>query len=112
MMIELTKEQQLAYDRFIRARNRMGYNRVAKQGHVPKSQIVQTVDIAGLNHPLFEPNPLYQEYLDSFDAWLAVEPPFRKVERMSAIRGDYGQSDSWEDQEHGVKDTFSKLKED
>ena len=108
----MNKEQQMAYDRFIRARNRMGYNRVSKQGHIPKSEVIQTVDISGLNHPLFEPNPLYQEYLDSFDAWLAVEPTFRKAERLSAIRGDYGQADSWDDQEHGVKDTFSKLKED
>ena len=108
----MNKEQQLAYDRFIRARNRMGYNRVSKLGHVPKSDVMQTVDIVGLNHPLFEPNPLYQEYKDSFQAWLSVESTSRKAERLSAIRGDYGQSDSWEDQEHGVKDTFSKLKED
>ena len=112
MMIELTKEQQLAYDRFIRIRNRMGYNKVATQGHIPKSEVIQTVDITGLNHPLFQDNPLYQEYKAAFQAWLEIEPAFRKAERLSAIRGDYGQSDSWDDQEHGIKDTFSKLKED
>jgi hypothetical protein len=112
MMIELSKEQQLAYDRWIRARNRVGHNRVSKLGHIPKSDVLQTVDVAGLNHPLFEPNPVYQEYKEAFEAWLAVEPTSRKTDRMSAIRGDYGQSDSWEDHEYGITDTFSKLKED
>jgi len=108
----MTEEQKQAYARFIRARDRMGYNKVAKQGHIPKSDVVCSVDIVGLNHPLFEPNPLYQEYKDAFQAWLAVEPTSRKTERLSAIRGDYGQADSWEDHDHGVTDTFSKLKED
>lgn len=108
----MTEEQKIAYARFIKARDRMGYNRVSKLGHIPKSEVIQTVDIVGLNHPLFEANPLYQEYKEAYQAWLAVEPLYRKTERMSAIRGDYGQSDSWEDHEHGITDTFSKLKED
>jgi len=112
VMIEFTKEQQLAYDRWIRIRNRVGYNGVSKLGHVPKSQVIQTVDVGGLNHPMFEPNPLYQEYLDAFDAWMAVEPEFRKNERMSMIRGDYGIVDTWNDETHTATDVVSKLKED
>jgi hypothetical protein len=108
----MNKEQQIAYARFIKARDRIGYNRVSKQGHVPRSQVVQTVEITGLNHPMYEDNPLYREYLEAFDAWLLIEPPFRKAERLSAIRGDYGQADSWDDQDHSVKDTFSKLKDE
>jgi hypothetical protein len=112
MKVMMTEEQNIAYVRFIKARDRMGYNKISKLGHIPKSEVIQTVDMAGLNHPLFEPNPIYQEYKDAFQAWLAVEPTSRKTDRMSAIRGDYGQSDSWEDHDSGVTDTFSKLKED
>jgi hypothetical protein len=108
----MTEEQNIAYVRFIKARDRMGYNKISKLGHIPKSEVIQTVDMAGLNHPLFEDNPIYQEYKEAFQSWLAVEPEYRKAEKMSAIRGDYGQSDSWEDHEHGITDTFSKLKED
>ena len=110
-MISLNMEQQKAYDRWVRARNRVGYNRPSKHGHIPKSEVMQTVDVGGLNHPLFEDNPLYREYVEAFAEWLKVEPEFRKVERMSAIRGDYGASDTWEDGEHTIKDTVSKFKE-
>ena len=110
-MISLNMEQQRAYDRWIRARNRMGYNKAPNRGYVPKSEVVQTVDVAGLNHPMFEDNPIYREYVEALDDWVKVEPEFRKIERMSAIRGDYGASDTWEDGEHTVKDTVSKFKE-
>jgi len=109
-MISLNKEQQLAYDRFIRARNRMGYNKVSKAGYVPKSEVLRTVDVAGLNHPLYEPNPLYAEYVEAFYAWLAVEPEHRKTDRMSSIRGDYGTSDSWDDSHTQMPDILSKFK--
>lgn len=97
-MIKLTEEQQKAYDRFIRARNRVGIVRLSKAyPYVPLKEVIQTVDIAGMNHPLFEMNEEWLEYKEAFAQWLAVEPPFREEERMRMTRGDYGIEDSWED---------------
>jgi hypothetical protein len=73
---------------------------------------VQTVDVAGLNHPLFEENEDWLEYKEASLAWWKVEPEFRKAERMSAIRGDYGVSDSWEEGSIRVRDTFSIINEE
>lgn len=94
MMIELNKEQQRAYNRFIQARNRI---RNPKGKWIRPSDYTCTVDIAGINHPLFEVNEEYQEYKEAFLEWLRVEPEFRKAERMSMIRGDYDTQDSWKD---------------
>ena len=105
--LELTKEQQKAYDRFIKARDR-----VHKGPKWVKSSVIESsVDIAGFNHPFYVPNETYQEYLDAFMAWLDIEPRFRDVERMRASRGDYGLADSWEDKASKAQDTYSKLKE-
>lgn len=93
-MIELNKEQQKAYNRFIQARNRI---RNPKNKWIRCSDYTCTVDIVGLNHPLFEVNEEYQEYKEAFSEWLKVEPEFRKAERMSMIRGDYDTQDSWKD---------------
>ena len=93
-MIELNKEQQRAYDRFIQARNRI---RNPKGKWIRLSDYTCTVDVVGLNHPLFEVNEEYQEYKEAFSEWLKVEPEFRKAERMSMIRGDYDTQDSWKD---------------
>ena len=100
-MIKLDHEQQKAYDRFIRARNRV-YGRKGKW--VRASDYTSTVDIVGLNHPLFELNEEYQEYQDAFKEWLAVEPAFRHEERMRASRGDYGVMDSWDDKPSKIKE--------
>jgi len=100
-MIKLDHEQQKAYDRFIRARNRV-YGRKGKW--VRASDYTSTVDIVGLNHPLFELNEEYQEYKDAFKQWLAVEPAFRHKERMRASRGDYGTMDSWDDKPSKIKE--------
>lgn len=100
-MIKLTDEQQKAYDRFIRARDR-----VFKRTHkwVRLADVKSTVDIVGLNHPLYESNPEYDEYREAFKQWLEVEPEFREKERMRSSRGDYGTVDSWEDKPSKVKE--------
>lgn len=103
----LNDEQKRAYERFIALRDKVGvgsYGRRLKQKPIPKSEVVCTVDVAGYNHPFFESNDLYLEYVEAFKQWLAVEPEFRKKERMSMIRGDYGDSDSWRDKQAKVKE--------
>jgi len=114
-MIQLSDEQQRAYKRFILARDKMGLVRTlgfAKRKWIRTANVVQTVDIVGFNHPFYEANYAWQEYKDASLAWWAVEPQFRKDERMSAIRGDYGTSDSWDENNSSVRDTFSVIQED
>jgi hypothetical protein len=105
--LELTQEQRKAYDRFIRARDKV------RKGSkwVKPSPIESSVDIEGFNHPFYVANEAYQEYMDAFMAWLDIEPKFRDAERMRASRGDYGLADSWEDKVSRAQDTYSKLKE-
>jgi hypothetical protein len=106
-MITLTQEQQKAYDRFIRARDRVRigtYGRGGKGDFVPHSDVLCSVDVAGLNHQLFMENDEWLEYKEASLAWWKVEPEFRKTERMSMIRGDYGDSDSWREKKHNVKE--------
>jgi len=103
----LTKEQQIAYDRFIRARNkvRLGtYGRGGLHPIIPHSEVTCTVDIAGFSHPFFEQNDEWIEYLEASKAWWAIEPEFRKDERMSMIRGDYGTEDSWKEKKSTRKE--------
>jgi len=105
--LELTKEQQIAYDRFIKARDK-----VYKGGvWVRPSEFDGCVDVEGINHPLFLVNDVFIEYQNAFQAWLDIEPRFRKEQRMRASRGDYGTSDSWDDKINRTQDAFSKLKE-
>jgi hypothetical protein len=114
-MISLTKEQQRAYDRFIRARNRVGVVRTAgftKNEWVRQADVVCTVDIVGMNHPLFEQNDDWLEYKEASLAWWAIEPEFRKTERMSAIRGDYGTSDNWDEVATRSRDIYSIIQEE
>jgi hypothetical protein len=106
-MISLTEEQQRAYDRYIRARNRVrigSYGKKQKGDWIPLSDVTCTVDVGGLNHPLFEQNDEWLEYKDAFAAWLAIEPEFRKAQRMSMIRGDYGDTDNWREKKHYIKE--------
>ena len=113
-MLEFTKEQKLAYARFIRARNRVGLVPEARDNTKPwvrTADVQSTVDIAGMNHPLFEQNDEWLEYKEASLAWWRIEPEFRKTERMSSIRGDYGQSDNWDERAPKVRDTFSVTKE-
>jgi hypothetical protein len=105
-MIELTGEQKRAYDRYIRARNNvsLGQYRRYNKGWQPTSDVLMTIDETNLNHPLFIENDEWLEYKAAFQAWMAVEPEFRKDERMSMIRGDYGSADSWREKKTTVKE--------
>jgi len=104
--IELTPEQEKAYDRFIKARYKAGVGkyRNSVKSWIPPRDYSETVDIAGMNHPLFVVNDEYIEYKTAFAEWLKVEPEFREKERMRSSRGDYGVSDSWEYKSSGVKE--------
>lgn len=113
-MITLTPEQQRAYNRYITARDKVGLVRTkdfTKRGYIPTREYT-TVDIAGFNHPHFERNDEWFEYKEASEAWWAIEPDFRKTERMSAIRGDYGASDSWNEEAPRVRDTYAVLQEE
>jgi hypothetical protein len=97
-MINFTPEQTKAYARFINARNNVSlgqYRKYNTKPWQPTSDVVCSVDIAGINHQLFEQNDAWLEYKEASLAWWAVEPEFRKTERMSMIRGDYGDTDHW-----------------
>ena len=114
-MLQLTDEQQRAYKRFIIARDKVGLVRTqgfTKRKWVRLADVVQTVDITGFNHPFYEPNHDYLEYKEASLAWWAIEPEFRKAQRMSAIRGDYGSSDSWDEGSPRVKDIYSVINEE
>jgi hypothetical protein len=100
-MIDLTPEQTHAYNRFILARDRV-FKRNKKW--VRASEIANTVDIAGLNHPLYVVNDEYVEFVEAFKAWLKVESTFRHEERMRSSRGDYGTPDSWEEKPSKIKE--------
>lgn len=113
-MINLTPEQQKAYDRYIAARNRVGLVRtkgLSKNKWVPMGDIMGVVDVLGFNHPFFEVNEPWLEYKESFKAWLAIEPEFREQERMRMSRGDYGTQDSWDEKKAHVSDTYKKIQE-
>lgn len=102
-----TEEQKRAYDRYIRARNNVGlgqYRKYIKGEWRPASEVLATVDQSGENHPLFEQNDDWLEYRDASEAWWAIEPEFRKQERMSMIKGDYGSADSWREKKTQVKE--------
>jgi hypothetical protein len=76
-MIKLSLEQQRAYDRFIRARDRLRYS----PKWIPRSDVLACIDVAGLNHPMYIENDDYIEYKEAFAEWLEVEPEFRKDEQ-------------------------------
>ena len=112
-MIELSDEQQKAYHRYIKMRDRVKlvptlYNR--KFEWVRFSDVIQTVDVDGMNHPVFEQNDLWLEYKQAYMDWLAVEPQWRKDERMRASAGDYGTADNWDDRGSKVRGVDSKFK--
>jgi len=66
---------------------------------VRQADVVCTVDIEGMNHPLFESNDEFLEYKEASLAWWAIEPAYRDEERLRASRGDYGPTDNWEDKQ-------------
>ena len=93
-MTPLSTEQTKVYNRFIRARNKLRGTPWVRQ-----ADVVCTVDIEGMNHPLFEPNDDFLEYKEASLAWWAVEPRYRDEERMRSSRGDYGSPDNWEEKQ-------------
>jgi hypothetical protein len=112
-MIELTQEQQKAYDRYIAIRNKVGIVRVKgmkRSEWIPLKDYLLTVDVTGLNHPLFMVNDDWMEYKEAFLAWMAIEPEFRHEERMRMSRGDYGLEDSWEERGKSIPDSYTKFK--
>jgi len=103
MKIELTKEQEIAYNRFIKARNKMGIpKRTGKW--IPQSDVLACVDVTGLNHPMYIQNDDWIEYKEAFLNWMKVEPRFRHEQRLRSTRGDYGTQDSWDDRASRVKE--------
>jgi phosphomannomutase len=101
--IELTP--QIDVDAILVAMTDKYKNEILQKGEwIPLSDVTRTVEVAGLNHPLFEENDAWLEYKDAFKQWLDVEPEFRKKERMSMIRGDYGDSDNWREKRQYVKE--------
>ena len=113
-MNKLTPEQQKAYDRYVAIRDKIGMVKVKgkKRGEwIPFRDYILTVDVTGLNHPLFMVNDDWMEYKAAFLAWLAVEPEFREQERMRMSRGDYGTEDSWDDRVRAIPDSYTKFKE-
>ena len=107
MTTNFTQEQTRAYQRYITARNNVSlgqYRKYNRHPWQPTSDVVCTVDQAGMNHPLFEQNDGWLEYKEASLAWWAIEPEFRKTSRMSMIRGDYGTADSWREKQTQVKE--------
>ena len=118
-MSQFTEEQQKAYNRFIKARDRIRDN----NGYVgdspdevlpeiiPPSNFMRTVDNDQLGHPLFEVNDAYMEYQEAFKEWLRVEPRYRDEERMRASRGDYGKQDNWDEPSERISDLVQLVRE-
>jgi hypothetical protein len=109
----MTEEQKIAYNRFIKARDRVGLVRTATNRRNPwirLADVVETIDVPNLNHPLFVENEEWLDYKEAVTAWLAVEPQYRKDERMRMSRGDYGTQDSWDEKGSKVSDVYNKVK--
>ena len=111
-MSNFTTEQTRAYERFILARNNVSlgqYRKYNKGAWQPTSDVVCTVDIEGLNHPLFEPNDTWLEYKEASLAWWKIEPAYMDANRLRSTRGDYGKADNWDVRTSYVKDSFKKI---
>ena len=112
-MIMLNEEQQKAYDRFIRARNRVKLVRTStnlKYEWIPHRDYLDSVKADGDHHPLFIQNIIWDEYKQASSAWWLIEPEIRKIERMRMSRGDYGIQDNWDDAPSGIRDMVSEIK--
>jgi hypothetical protein len=96
----MTEEQIRAYKRFIRARDRVKLVKTKeniRNAYTPHRDFTDSVHINGLNHPLFVVNDEWIEYKEASLAWWAIEPRYRHEERLRATRGDYLESDNWDD---------------
>lgn len=105
--MQLTEEQKRAYERFIKARNAVGlghYWRKHAKKWIACNDIEAVIDVTGQNHPVYVQNDAWEEYKQASTAWWALEPSFRKNERMSMIRGDYGEADNWKEKQLKVRE--------
>jgi len=96
----MTEEQIKAYKRFIRARDAVKLVKTReniRNKYVPHRDYLDSIHVTDLNHPLFIVNDLWMEYREASSAWWAIEPEYRHEERLRATRGDYADSDNWED---------------
>jgi hypothetical protein len=96
----MTEDQIRAYKRFIRARDRVKLVKTKdniRNAYIPHRDFTDSVHINGLNHPLFVLNDDWIEYKEASLAWWAIEPRYRHEERLRATRGDYGDSDNWDE---------------
>jgi hypothetical protein len=108
--MKLTEEQQKAYDRFIKARNKVGLYRTGQKEYVPQRDYLDSVKPDGQLEPLFIVNEAWMEYKEASAAWWRIEPKIRHDERMRMSRGDYDSIDSWDEPSHHVKDIYSEIK--
>ena len=115
MKLNLTEEQQKAYNRFIRARDEIKLVKTAgnfKKPYIPHRQYLDSIQLPNENHCQFIRNDEWWEYLEASQAWWDIEPRFRHEQRMRATRGDYGVEDNWEDDRQDVVDLYQYFKED
>lgn len=110
--MNLTPEQQKAYDRFITLRDKVGLVKRHGAKWVRHADVIETVDVAGFNHPFYTENSLWLEYKEASLAWWKIEPAIRDQERMRSSRGDYGQPDNWEERKPKVRDVYSTIKDE
>ena len=109
----MTNDQLKAYKRYIRAAEKVKLIRTKKNllwEYIPHNEALGSLKADGEHHPLYVPNEAWLEYKEASKEWWAIEPEFRKDERLRASRGDYGEEDSWEDETTDVKDTYELLK--
>ena len=96
----MTEEQIRAYKRFIRARDRIKLVKTKeniRNAFTPHRDFIDSIHIAGLNHPLFVLNDDWEEYREASAAWWKIEPRHVEEQRLRATRGDYGDMDNWDE---------------
>ena len=111
--LQLTDEQTRAYNRFIRARDKIKMVKTSKNmdyPYIPHRDVLESIHVPGLNHPLFISNDDWIEYKDASQAWWDIEPRFRDEQRLRASRGDYNNQDNWDDPTE-IEDTYQFFKE-
>jgi len=97
-VIELTQEQQKAYKEYIKHRDKVKVvltNKNFMNEYVPFSEVLATIDVLGLNHPMYIQNDAWIDYLEAREGWLLVEPKERSQGRLRMSKGDYSDPDDW-----------------
>lgn len=111
--LALSEEQTKAYRRFIRARDKVKLVKTKNNmgnPYIPHRDVIESIHVPGVNHPLFISNDDWIEYKEASSAWWSVEPRFREEERLRATRGDFDGEDNWEDPTE-VEDMYQFFKE-